>query len=135
MVHDRMKQGLATRLIGLAQQTGISAYIGDGANRWPAVHRLDTAHLYRLALEKGAAGSRFHAIGESSIRLRDIAETIGNILNVPFRAITPAKAAEHFGFLAYFVGSDFQSSSARTKETLGWNPIHPGLIADLEPSG
>jgi len=134
MVHDRTKQGLATRLIGLAQQTGISAYIGDGVNRWPAVHRFDTAYLYRLALEKGTAGSRFHAIAEDSIRLREIAEIIGKILNVPVKAISPAKAAEHFGFLAYFVGSDFQSSSARTKETLGWNPIHPGVIADLEPA-
>jgi nucleoside-diphosphate-sugar epimerase len=135
MVHDRTRQGLATRLIGLARQTGISAYIGDGINRWPAVHRLDAAHLYRIALEKGAAGSRYHAIAEDSIRLREIAEVIGKILNVPVIAISPAKAAGHFGFLAYFVGSDFLTSSAHTKEALGWDPTHPGVIADLEPAG
>jgi nucleoside-diphosphate-sugar epimerase len=135
MVHDRTRQGLATRLIALARQTGVSAYVGDGVNRWPAGHRLDAAHLYRLALEKGAAGSRYHAIAEDNIGLREIAEVIGKILNVPVMAISPAKASEHFGFLAYFVGSDFQSSGAHTKETLGWNPIHPGVIADLEPAG
>jgi len=135
MVHDRTRQGLATRLIALARQAGVSAYIGDGVNRWSAVHRLDAAHLYRVALEKGAAGSRYHAIAEDSIRLREIAEVIGQILNVPVIAISPAKAAEHFGFLAYFVGSDFQSSSAYTKQTLGWNPMNSGVIADLEPAG
>jgi nucleoside-diphosphate-sugar epimerase len=135
MVHDRSKQGLATRLIALARQTGVSAYVGDGVNRWPAVHRLDAAHLYRLALEKGAARSRYHAIAEDSIQLREIAEAIGKIVNVPVTAISPAKAAEHFGFLTYFVGSDFRSSSARTREALGWNPTHPGAIADLKQAG
>ena len=134
MVHDRTKQGLATRLIALAQQTGVSAYVGDGVNRWPAVHRLDAAHLYRLALENGVAGGRYHAVAEDSIQLREIAEVIGRILNVPVTAISPMKASEHFGFLAYFVSSDFRSSSAHTKETLGWNPVHPGVIADLEPT-
>jgi nucleoside-diphosphate-sugar epimerase len=132
MVHDRTKQGLATRLIALARQTGVSAYVGDGVNRWPAVHRLDAARLYRLALEKGTAGSRYHAIAEDSIQLREIAEVIGKSLNIPIRAISPAKAAAHFGFLTYFVSSDFRSSSVHTKETLGWDPIQPGVIADLE---
>jgi nucleoside-diphosphate-sugar epimerase len=133
MVHDRTKQGLATRLITLARQTGVSAYIGDGVNRWPAVHRFDAAHLFRLALEKGAAGSRYHAIAEDSVEVREVAEVIGRMLNVPVVAKSPAKAAEHFGFLAYFVGADFQASSTKTKEALGWNPTHPGIIADLEP--
>ena len=131
-VHDRSKQGLATRLIGLARQTGVSAYVGEGVNRWPAVHRLDAAHLFRLALEKGAAGSRYHAIAEEEIQVREIAEAIGRMLKVPVAAISPDKAAEHFGFLAYFVNADFQASSARTKKALRWNPTHPGLIADLE---
>lgn len=132
MVHDRTKQGLATRLIGLARQTGVSAYVNDGVNRWPAVHLLDAAHLFRLALEKGVAGSRYHAIAEDAIQLREIAEVIGRMLNVPVNAISPDKAADHFGALAYFVNADFQASSARTKEALGWNPTHPGVIADLE---
>jgi len=134
MVHDRTKQGLATRLIGLARQTGVSAYVNDGVNRWPAVHRLDAAHLFRLALEKGVAGSRYHAIAEDAIQLREIAEVIGRMLNVPVNAISPDKAADHFGSLAYFVGADFQASSARTKEALGWNPTHAGVIPDLEPA-
>ena len=134
MVHDRTKQGLATRLIDLARQTGVSAYVGDGLNRWPAVHRLDAAHLFRLALEKGAAGSRYHAIAEDGIRLQKIAEMIGRIVNVPAVSKTSKEAASHFGPLAYFVSADFQASSARTKEALGWNPTHPGVISDLEPA-
>jgi nucleoside-diphosphate-sugar epimerase len=124
MVHDRAKQGLATRLTALAQQTGVSAYVGDGVNRWSAVHR--------LALEMGTAGSRFHAIAEDSVPLREIAEVIGKSLNVPVRAISPAKAAEHFGFLTYFVSSDFRSSSEHTRQTLGWDPVHPGVVANLD---
>jgi nucleoside-diphosphate-sugar epimerase len=133
MVHDRTKQGLATRLIALARQTGVSAYISDGVNRWPAVHRLDAAHLFRLALETGTAGRKYHAIAEDSVDVREVAEVIGRMLNVPVVAKSPATAAEHFGFLAYFAGADFQSSSAQTKQILGWNPTHPGVIADLEP--
>lgn len=133
MVHDRTKQGLATRLIALARHTGVSAYVGDGVNRWPAVHRLDAARLFRLALEDGEAGSRYHAIAEDSVEIREVAEVIGRMLNVPVVAKSPAKAAEHFGFLAYFVGADFQSSSERTKRLLEWDPTHPGVIADLEP--
>lgn len=132
MVHDRTRQGFATRLIDLARRTGVSAYLDDGVNHWPAVHRLDAARIFRLALEKGSAGSRYHAIAEGGIQLREIAEAIGTMLNVPVTAMPQDKAAEHFGFLAYFVGADFQASSARTKEALGWNPTQPGLIADLE---
>lgn len=133
MVHDRTKQGLATRLIALARQTGVSAYVGDGVNRWPAVHRLDAARLFRLALEDGEAGSKYHAIAENGVEVREVAEVIGRMLNVPVIAKSPAKAAEHFGFLAYFVGADFQSFSAQTRRLLEWNPTHPGVIADLEP--
>jgi nucleoside-diphosphate-sugar epimerase len=133
MVHDRTKQGLATRLITLARQTGVSAYVGDGVNRWPAVHRLDAARLFRLALEDGEAGSKYHAIAENGVEVREVAEVIGRMLNVPVIAKSPAKAAEHFGFLAYFVGADFQSFSAQTGRLLEWNPTHPGVIADLEP--
>lgn len=96
------------------------------------MHRLDAAHLFRLALEKGVAGSRYHAIAEDGIQLREIAEVIGRMLNVPVNAISPDKTADHFGTLAYFAGADFQASGARTKEALGWNPAHPGVIADLE---
>jgi len=133
MVHNRTKQGLATRLIALARQTGVSAYVGDGVNRWPAVHLLDAANLFRLALENGVAGSRHHAITEDSIEVREVAEVIGRLLNVPVIAKSPDKAAEHFGLLAYFVGAHFNSSSAQTKQVLGWNLTHPGVIVDLEP--
>ena len=134
VVHDRTKQGLVTRMIALARQTGVSAYVGDGLNHWPAVHRRDAAQLFRLALEKGAPGSRYHAIAEDAITLRTIAEAIGRLVNVPAVAKTPEEAASHFSFLAYFVGADFQASSSKTKEALGWNATGPTLIADLEPA-
>lgn len=134
MVHDRTKQGLATRLVSVARQTGVSAYVDDGANRWPAVHRLDAAHLFRLALENGEPGSMYHAIAEDGIRLREIAEVIAKIVKVPAASKTPEEAASHFGPLAYFVGADFQASSAKTRKVLGWDPTHPGVIADLEPA-
>jgi nucleoside-diphosphate-sugar epimerase len=134
VVHDRTKQGLATRMIALARQTGVSAYVHGGLNRWPVVHRRDAAQLFRLALEKGAPGSRYHAIAEDGIALRAIAEAIGRLVNVPAVSKTPEEAASHFGFLAYFVSAGFQASSTKTKEALGWNPTGPGLIADLEPA-
>jgi nucleoside-diphosphate-sugar epimerase len=133
VVHDRTKQGLVTRMIGLARQTKVSAYVDGGLNRWPAVHRRDAAQLFRLALEKGAPGSRYHAIGEDGIALRQIVEAIGSLVNVPALSMPPAEAASHYGFLAYFVGADFQASGTKTKESLGWTPTGPGLIADLEP--
>jgi nucleoside-diphosphate-sugar epimerase len=132
MVHDQTKQGLATRMIALARQTGVSAYVKGGLNRWPAVHRLAAAQIFRLALEKGAAGSKFHAIDEDGTNLRAIAEAIGRLVHVPAVSKKPEEAASHFGFLAYFIAADYQASAAKTKQTLGWNPTGPGVIADIE---
>ena len=132
-VHDRVKQGLVTYMIALAREKGVSAYVGDGLNRWPAVHRLDAAHLYRLVLEKGSAGARYHAIAEEGVPVRDIADAIGRGLNVPVVAKSPEEAAGHFGWLGFFVGADAPASSARTQERLGWRPTtQTGLIADLD---
>ncbi len=132
-VHDRVKQGLITYMIAIAREKGISAFIGDGLNRWPAVHRLDAAHLYRLVLEKGSAGARYHAVAEEGVPLREIAEAIGRGLTVPVVAKSHEEAASHFGFLGFFVGSDGPASSAQTQERLGWRPTtQPGLIEDLD---
>jgi nucleoside-diphosphate-sugar epimerase len=131
-VHDPVKQGLITYLIALAREKGVSAYVGDGLNRWPAVHRLDAAHLYRLALEKGSAGARYNAVAEEGVPLREIAEAIGRGLRVPVVAKSPVEAGEHFGWLAMFVGVDVPASSAQTQERLGWRPTQPGLISDLD---
>jgi nucleoside-diphosphate-sugar epimerase len=130
-VHDTVKQGLVTALIAIARQKGVSAYIGDGENRWPAAHVLDTARLYRLALEKGAAGARYHAVAEEGVRLKDIAKAIGRGLNVPVISIPQEQAQEHFGFFGFFAGRDAPVSSARTREQLGWNPTGPDLLTDL----
>src|SRR5229473_508419 len=115
-VHDRDKQGLVTYMIAMAREKGISAYVGDGLNRWPAVHRLDAAPLYRLALEKGEAGARYHAIAEEGVPVRDIAEAIGRRLNVPVVAKSPEEAAAHFGWLGPFAAMDAPASSKRTQE-------------------
>ncbi len=131
-VHDTAKQGLVTYAIHLAREKGAAAYVGDGLNRWPAAHRLDTARLYRLVLEKADADARYHAVAEEGVPLRDIAEAIGRGLNVPVVSIAPEEAAGHFGWLAAFVGRDVPASSAQTREKLGWNPTGPGLISDLE---
>ena len=136
-VHDTVKQGLVTYSIAVARQKGVSAYIGDGLNRWAAVHVLDAARLYRLALEKGAdakaePGARCHAVAEEGVFARDIAEVVGRGLNVPIVSMTPEEAAGHFGWLAMFAGLDIVASSAQTQERLGWRPVGPGLIADLE---
>jgi nucleoside-diphosphate-sugar epimerase len=131
-VHDPVKQGLITYLIAVAREKGVSAYVGDGRNRWPAVHLLDAAHLYRLALEKGLAGARYHAVAEEGVPLREIAEAIGRGLNLPVVAKSPEDAGEHFGWLGIFVSSDLPASSALTQERLGWRPTGPGLIADLD---
>jgi len=130
-VHDTVKQGLVTYSIAVARQKGVSAYVGDGKNRWPASPRLDTAHLYRLALEKGDAGVRYHAVAEEGISTRDIAEAIGRGLNIPAVSISPEQAAGHFGWLAHFVAWDIPASSGITREQLGWNPTGPSLIEDL----
>jgi len=131
-VHDTVKQGLITYMISVARDKGVSAYVGDGGNRWAAVHRLDASRLYRLALEKGSAGDRYHAIAEEGVPLRDIATAIGRGLNIPVVSKTAEEAKKHFGWLGSFAGMDLWASSAQTREKLGWNPTRPGLIADLE---
>jgi nucleoside-diphosphate-sugar epimerase len=131
-VHNTFKQGLITYAIGLARQKGVSAYVGDGRNRWPAVHVLDAARLYRLALEKLETGARYHAVAEEGVPMRDIAEVIGRGLKVPVVSVSPDEASAHFGWLAAFAGRDLPASSALTQERLAWRPTGPGLIADLE---
>ena len=130
-VHGDGDRGFIPALIGVARQKGVSAYVGDGLNRWPAVHRLDAAHLFRLALEKGTAGARYHGVGDEGVLLRDIAEVIGHHLDVPVIAKSPQEAGEHFGFLGSLLGLDLPASSALTQEQLGWHPTNVGLIADL----
>jgi nucleoside-diphosphate-sugar epimerase len=125
MVHDRTRQGFATRLAAIAKHKGVSAYLGDGLNRWPAVHRLDAADLFRLALEHGGAGSRYHAIAAEGITLRTIAEAIARKLNVPMVAKSPDKAAEHFGFVAYFVGGRFPGLQRKNQTTTGMELYAP----------
>ena len=131
-VHDTVKQGLITPAVAIARATGVSAYVGDGANRWPAAHVTDVARLYRLALERHEAGARYHAVAEEGIPVRRIAEVIGAGLGIPVVSLSPAEAAAHFGWLALFAGLDLPASSAWTRARLGWEPTGPGLIADLE---
>lgn len=130
-VHDTEKQGLITFLIAIARAKGVSAYIGDGHNRWPAAHVTDVARLYRLALEKGTAGARHHAVAEEGVSLKDIAIAIGRGLNVPVTSISPEQAQDHFGFLGFFAGRDARISSEQTRAKLGWNPTGPDLLSDL----
>jgi nucleoside-diphosphate-sugar epimerase len=131
-VHDPVKQGLITYAIQLAREKGVSAYVGDGSNRWPAVHVLDSARLYRLALEKHDPGAKYHAVAEEGVPLHDIAEAIGRGLKVPVVSMSPEEAAVHFGWLGMFGGRDVPASSAQTQERLEWHPTGPGLVADLE---
>ena len=131
-VHDPLKQGLITPLIAVARQKGISAYVGEGLNRWPAAHVSDVARLYRLALEKQERGARYHAVAEEGVPVREIAEVIGRGLKVPVTALSSDEAAAHFGWLGAFVGFDLPASSAQTQRQLGWHPTGPGLITDLE---
>ena len=131
-VHDPVKQGLITYLVQIAREKGVSAYLGDGLNRWPAAHVLDVARLYRLALEKAVPGSRYHAVAEEGISVREMAEVVGRRLKVPVVSIAPDQAAAHFGWLGMFADHDMPASSALTRERLGWHPTGPGLIADLE---
>jgi nucleoside-diphosphate-sugar epimerase len=131
-VHDPVKQGIITYAIAIAREKGVSVYIGDGLNRLPAVHRLDAARLYKLVLEKGSAGTRYHAVAEEGVPAREIAEAIGRGLKVPVVSKSPEEAGEHFGWLGSLMMSDMPASSAFTRERLGWHPTEAGLIADLD---
>ena len=130
-VHDTEKQGLISPAIEVARRTGVSAYVGDGANRWPAAPVADVARLYRLALEHHAPGARWHAVAEEGVPVREIAEVVGAGLGVPVRSLTAGEAVAHFGWLGPFAGYDMPASSARTRERLGWEPTGPGLLEDL----
>lgn len=131
-VHDTEKQGLVTMTIPIAREKGVSAYIGEGLNRWPAAHVSDVARLYRLALEKAQPGSRYHAVAEEGITTREIAEVIAEGLKIPAVSLAPEEAQPHFGLLAMFAGLDLPASSAITRAKLGWNPTGPGLLEDLK---
>ncbi|QKD02663.1 SDR family oxidoreductase [Mesorhizobium loti] len=131
-VHNPLKQGLISQLIEIARQKGVSAYVGEGRNRFAAGHLLDVARLYRLAIEKRQPGARYHAVGEEGVEVRAIAEALGRGLNVPVVSIAPEKAAEHFGWMAMFAPMDIPASSALTQARLGWHPTGPTLIADLD---
>jgi nucleoside-diphosphate-sugar epimerase len=132
-VHSALdRHGFVPSLIGFARDKGVAGYVGDGANRWPATHTLDAARAYRLALESAPAGSRLHAVADEGVAFRDIAEAIGRHLDLPTAGIAAEDAAAHFSFLAGFAGLDNPTSSALTRELLGWTPSHPGLLEDLD---
>jgi nucleoside-diphosphate-sugar epimerase len=130
--HGDGDNGFMATLVAIARERGVSGYIGDGANRWPAVHRLDSAHLFRLAVEQAPAGSTLHAAAEEGVPIREIAEVIGRHLDLPVVSIAPEDAGEHFTWLGGFLGLDAPASSAWTRELLGWQPTQPGLIEDLD---
>jgi nucleoside-diphosphate-sugar epimerase len=131
-VHDTVKQGLITFAVAVAREKGVTAYVGDGTNRWAAAHINDVARLYRLAVEKPEAGAKWHAVAEEGVRLRDIAESIGRGLSVPVKSISAEEAPAHFGWWGMFAGADLLASSAITRQKLGWNPTGRGLLADME---
>jgi nucleoside-diphosphate-sugar epimerase len=131
-VHGDGDHAFVPALIKLAREKGAAIYVGEGKNRWPAVHRLDAARLYRLALEKGTPGARFHGVADEGIPIREIAEVIGRRVKVPAVSKTPEEAAELLGFIGHVLAMDGPASSALTRERLGWRPTHPGLIEDLE---
>jgi nucleoside-diphosphate-sugar epimerase len=133
IVHSTLdRTGFAPTLIGIARDTGVSGYVGDGSNRWPAVHTLDAARVYRLALEEAAAGTRLHAVADEGVPLRDIAAAIGRGLDLPSESIAAEDAAGHFSFLGGFVGLDNTASSELTRRLLDWQPTHSGLLDDLD---
>lgn len=131
-VHGEGDYGFLAALVGIARERGAAGYIGDGANRWPAVHRRDAATLFRLALESAPSGAALHGVAEEGIPMRTIAEAIGRQLNVPTVSVAPEEAGAHFGWLGGFIGFDAPASSALTRESLGWQPNGPGLLDDLE---
>jgi nucleoside-diphosphate-sugar epimerase len=131
-VHGVGDHGFVPLLIRIAREKGVSAYVGEGLNRWAAVHRLDAAHLYRLVLETGSIAPRYHAVADEEVPFREIAQVIGRRLNIPVVSKSPEEAADHFGWFAHFVGLDCPASSARTQEELGWHPTQPSLIPDLD---
>lgn len=131
-VHGEGDHGFVPLLIGLAREKGVSAYVGDGLNRWPGVHRLDAARLYRLVLESGSAAPRYHAVADEGVPFREIAELIGRRLGVPVVSQSRQDAAEHFGWFAEFAGLDCPASSAQTQQRLGWRPTQPSLIRDID---
>jgi nucleoside-diphosphate-sugar epimerase len=130
--HGDGDNGFMANLVGIARGKGVSGYIGDGASRWPAVHRLDSAHLFRLAVENAPAGSTLHAVADEGVPIRDIAEVIGRHLNIPVVSVSPDDAAEHFTWMATFLGLDSPASSALTRELMDWQPTQVGLIEDLD---
>jgi nucleoside-diphosphate-sugar epimerase len=130
-VHDVQGQGLVSLMIAQARRAGVSAYVGEGANRWPAVHRRDAARLFRLGLEQGQAGERLHAVAEQGVTLRSIAEAVGTRLGLPTRSLDVGEAAGHFGWLAFVVSGDVPASSAVTQQSVGWRPTQPGLLDGL----
>ncbi|HET9469891.1 MAG TPA: SDR family oxidoreductase, partial [Usitatibacter sp.] len=131
-VHGEGDHGFVPIIIGVAREKGVSGYVGGGASRWPAVHRLDAARLFRLALENAPAGTILHGVAEEGIPVREIAEVIGEHLGVPLESISPERALEHFGFLGALLGLDSPASSALTRERFSWQPEQPGLIEDLD---
>jgi nucleoside-diphosphate-sugar epimerase len=130
--HGDGDHGFVATLVAIARDKGVSGYIGDGSNRWPAVHRLDSARLFRLAVEEAPAGSTMHAVADQGVPIRDVAEVMGRHLELPVVSISPGDAGEHFTWLAHFLAADSPASSALTREMLGWQPTHPGLIDDLD---
>lgn len=131
-VHDTVRQGLVSYLIAIAIEKGVCAYVGDGHNRWPAAHVLDTVRLYRLALEKAQRDAKYHAVAEQGVPLKDIVEVLGRRLKLPVKSIAAHEAQAYYGWLAMFAGHDLPASSEQTRKKLGWQPTGPTLLADLE---